>query len=840
MAIRGVKFYCGVETKPELQAILGKIEVQYRGEMDRRTEIKHRRKKIEAEKQYPQFQRAMVSLLQLPEFPDKQDFRMGLRKSVEATLTDIYSQPQPNPERYNALLADATETVAEALRLVHSTFVESKQRHAATKSDGFEAAVEELLRQLPTTDSIEQDEEYQEQITKQLQLAVIDSDPKRYDKLLANVAPVVRAALEKCRSAFRLALTDLETEAHRKKMNAGWLTSLWKGIAPDKEVDDASSRELRRIRKALASGRRGGMVDQQAIAEQEAEARQAAMHAAGPESDSEEDVSRRRAPPKELEKMVALAEAYEMVSAKLQINDEIVALQPIDIIVRAREKLALPVCFSTVLYRFVLFLYRFGLSLYRFMLFLVLKMIDCKVIEISEENLESETRMVCLGLGFLIEDDDYGERKKAQSYKSGQAMQAIGMIHQGTKWQAGGMSAKDGNVWWCDSCNQKNAPRWRCSMCGHRNNEMATDATPAIYSSRVNIEPSAERRALSSMQELFVTAKTRADAARKLAEEEEAAARAEAGAAEAKERAREQEADDTAAHEAAAQREWLTKAAERSALAVAEAARKEDERRDALAKRVRRVMEEDLEANRGRRRAQLQRMEKRMVMRDESIGPNATAPQLGMMNAASETGTLLPLDHTNEAFLPSETGRTETGTKEEWLATAELKLEMKDEVAGLSALAEQAAEQAKARVVANASDEVEYSLADIHDPMGLQLAAVHKLKQRPVSRDEECRGEVKQRRVATPEDVRMMRNTLTLAGMIQPNDLDDEGHGGNLGQDTRGQVEIGWAMQQRNRYGALGSRRAAYVLLIGRFVVTFSPKTGAFLVNLAENSRHLM
>ena len=768
MAIRGIKFYCGVETKPELQAILEKIEVQYRNEMNRRSEVKHRRKEIEAEKQYPRFQRAMVNLLQLPEFPDEQDFRMGLRKSVEATLTDIYSQPHPNPERFTALLTDASETVAEALKTVHSTFVESKQRHAATKSDAFEAAVEELLRQLPTTDSMEEDEEYQEQITKQLRLAVIDSNPKRFDKLLANVAPVVKAALEKCRDAFTTVLKNLEAEAQRKKMNAGWLTSLWGGIAPDKEVDDASSRELRRIRKALARGRRGGMVDQQAIAEQEAEARRLAeLAAAGPESDSEDEVIRRRAPPREQEKMVTLEEAYEMVSAKLQINDDIVKLTTTEIILKAREKLALP------------------------------------VIEISESNLESETRMVCLGLGILIEDDDYKERKKAQSYKSGrgrrQAMQAIGMIQQGTKWQAGGMSAKDGKVWWCSSCNYKNAPRWRCSMCGHRNSEMATEATPAIYSNRMHVEPSAERRALSSMQEVFMTAKNRADVARKVAEKEEAAARAEAEVAETEERIREQEADEAAERETAAQREWLTKAAERSALAVAEA-----DRRNALATRVRRVMEEDLEANRERRRAQLQRLEKKMMMRDDSIGPNATAPQLGMMNAASETGTLIPLNQTAGTFLPGETSgkmgesHAATGTAEEWLSTAQLK----DEAAGLSALAGgYAAEQAKALVVhvANASGEVEHALADIHDPLGLQIAAVHKLQQRPGSREEQWQGAVKQRRAATPEDVRMMRNTLTLAGMVRLNYLDDDG-----------QLEIGWAAQRDGlgaRSGAPGQSR---------------------------------
>ena len=44
------------------------------------------------------------------------------------------------------------------------------------------------------------------------------------------------------------------------------------------------------------------------------------------------------------------------------------------------------------------------------------------------------------------------------------AVQAIALIKKGTKWQPGGLTAKDGKVWWCSRCNYKNAPRWRCGM----------------------------------------------------------------------------------------------------------------------------------------------------------------------------------------------------------------------------------------------------------------------------------------------------------------------------------------------------------------------------------------
>jgi hypothetical protein len=800
MAIRGVKFYCGVDTKPELQEMLNKIEAAYRLEMDRKQSIKERKKEIQSEKQYPRFQRAMVNLLQLPEFPDEQEFRMGLRKSVEATLTDIYSQPHPNPERFDALLADATETVAEALRAVHSTFVESKQRHAAVNSEGFQAAVAELVRQLPSTGSIDEDDEYQEQIEKQLRLAVIDSEPKRFEKLLANVAPVVRTALEKTRETFSAALKQIEADAERKKMNAGWLDSLWKGIAPDKEVDDATTRELRRIKKALARGRRGAMIDKQAIAEEEEARRNAeaqAKAAKDEEDDSDDDIVRRRAPAAQKEeKMVTMEEAYELISAKLQINDDIVALKPIEILQKARDRLALP------------------------------------VIELTEQNLESETRMVCLGLGILIEDDDYRERKKAQSYKSGRgrraAMQAIGMIQKGTKWQAGGMSAKDGKVWWCSNCNYKNAPRWRCSMCGHRNNEMATQATPAIYSNRTHVEPSAERRALNSMQEMFSSVKARSDAARKAAEEEEAVAQAAAEAAAVEEEARDREAALAVEREEKAHREWLAKAAERSALAVAEAARIEEERRATLAERVQRVMEEDLETNRERRKLQLQRLEKKMAMRDDASllkhGGNVTAPQLGMMNAASETGTLLPLNNTAGTFLPGEAKKTQQvsfeltaeaaadaghTTQDELLTTAQ----MKDDIADLSALAggyEAEAQKAEARAAAATTSSPgdsetqhphngQHALADVHDPLGLQLATIQTLQRsRPGLAETNWEGQVRQRRLQTPEDVRFMRSTLSLAGMVRPQQ-DDEGSDSD--DDAHAGAQRRWRSPPRTRGG---------------------------------------
>ena len=83
------------------------------------------------------------------------------------------------------------------------------------------------------------------------------------------------------------------------------------------------------------------------------------------------------------EKMVTVEEAMELICAKLDINDDIVDLTPIEVLVKAREKLALP------------------------------------EIEITQKNLESEARLVCLGLGINIEDEQYREKKKAMAYRAG-------------------------------------------------------------------------------------------------------------------------------------------------------------------------------------------------------------------------------------------------------------------------------------------------------------------------------------------------------------------------------------------------------------------------------------
>lgn len=344
---------------------------------------------------------------------------------------------------------------------------------------------------------------------------------------------------------------------------------------------------------------------------------------------------------------------------------------------------------------------------------------------------------------------------------------------------------------------------------------MATGATPAIYTNRMHTEPSAERRALNSMQMIVSAAKARAEAARKTAEEEQAVAQAEAQAAAAEEEARSREALVAAEREAVAHQEWVAKAAERSALAVADAARKEEERREALARRVRRVMEEDLEVNRERRKKQLQRLEKKMVMRvgsisNEDVVVAATAPQLGKFNAAAQTRTSLSLDCAAGIILPAEmtsmpnseasndaqraltgigTGapadttaaRHTTGTSD--MAVPFLTAQL-DEIADLSTQAggyeaeARKAEAIAARMMAADShrqpahpsgDQHQFVLADVHDPLGLQLATIRKLQQRsrPAGTAEREQQDQTERRQDTPDDVRFMRTTLSLEPMVQ-------------------------------------------------------------------------
>ena len=270
MAIRGTKFYCNVEAKADLVKLLDRVEQAYRTEMERKSTVKARRKEIEGEKRYPRFQRAMVLLLQNPEFPDEMDFRMDLRESVEATLTDIYSQPHPNPERFNKLSDGASPSVMGDLNKVHDAFVESKQRHAAAKSDSYLAAVEEVLRSLPADfDSPEDEDKYRELIRQQLRDAVIDPEPKSYMDLLQTVPASVRVQMDKAAACFDAEQKRMESEAMKKKSNAAWLANLWKGITPDKEEDNEDTKQIRRMKKALARGRRMGVVDRQAIAEEE-------------------------------------------------------------------------------------------------------------------------------------------------------------------------------------------------------------------------------------------------------------------------------------------------------------------------------------------------------------------------------------------------------------------------------------------------------------------------------------------------------------------------------------------------------------------------------------------
>ena len=91
--------------------------------------------------------------------------------------------------------------------------------------------------------------------------------------------------------------------------------------------------------------------------------------------------------------MVTVEEAMELICAKLDINDDIVDLTPIEVLVKAREKLALP------------------------------------EIEITQKNLESEARLVCLGLGINIEDEQYREKKKAMAYRAGRGRTSHTHLH---------------------------------------------------------------------------------------------------------------------------------------------------------------------------------------------------------------------------------------------------------------------------------------------------------------------------------------------------------------------------------------------------------------------------
>ena len=118
MSIRMVKYYMDVRSKPELRAMMEAVRSEYQADRTRRGAVRTRKREIEGEIQYPKFQRALTTLLQNEELPDEAQLRMDLRRNIEITLTDIYSQAVPNTERFDSLVAEASSGVAKELKAV--------------------------------------------------------------------------------------------------------------------------------------------------------------------------------------------------------------------------------------------------------------------------------------------------------------------------------------------------------------------------------------------------------------------------------------------------------------------------------------------------------------------------------------------------------------------------------------------------------------------------------------------------------------------------------------------------------------------------------------------------
>ena len=364
-----------------------------------------------------------------------------------------------------------------------------------------------------------------------------------------------------------LPLLLVEEEAAKRATNKSWLESVWvnaRAAGPEKALEEsAESTEMRRMRKALARGRRGGLAvetaereNPQSIAQTKlgmspiAERRQEEAIVMSPESSS---FRQRQAATESLAKpvMVTMAEALEQIRARLNLGGLALAgvqLSPEETLRKARERLALP------------------------------------AVEITDKNLEAECSLICAGMGIALEDDEARERKKVQVYMTQRGRRTASTVTRDALidrvadvskyWRASNRSKQETKVWFCEQsgCGHKNAPlRWRCAMCGARNMHLATSATSAIYETKECVAQkcaTAEHRVLHNMAGMVSQVKERAEQRRR-----EAAAKAQMEARAAEE-AREQSAQAQAAEKAMAiaharrQQEALAAARARTAEAV--------------------------------------------------------------------------------------------------------------------------------------------------------------------------------------------------------------------------------------------------------------------------------
>jgi hypothetical protein len=240
-------------------------------------------------------------------------------------------------------------------------------------------------------------------------------------------------------------------------------------------VESAETKEMRRIRKALVRGRRGGLVSQGGSSPTSSPRSPPALSDGGgmsPISERPWDEAAAASPTsvrsvaraisfQEQEAQGAEPTMVTMAEAMMQIRDrlniagvDIVQLGPVDTVTKARERLALP------------------------------------RIEITEANLEAEARLICLSMGIALEDAEHKERKKAQLYMAQRGRRAaVVQPAQGSPraaqpgivgwWRKTSRAKQQSKVWDCEGCGYRNAPgRWRCGMCGSRNEHLATVDTP--------------------------------------------------------------------------------------------------------------------------------------------------------------------------------------------------------------------------------------------------------------------------------------------------------------------------------------------------------------------------
>jgi hypothetical protein len=285
MSIRMIKFYMDVDSKAQLGALVEGVQTEYTANTARRDAVRARRKEIEGEKQYPRFQQALALLLQNSELPDDAAFRIDLRKNIEVTLSDIYSQPLPNTERFESLVAEASPLVAAELEQVHAAFIESKQRHDATKTSEYSAVLSELIdmvAEAKQNSNVEFDDDDRANLSRAVRLSVVNGEGQpeapgqllsvdtrstaRFENLVSMATPPMLSRLHALRGIFRTALAVIEEAAAKRAANKSWLQNLWVGAkqaGPKKtHVETEDSKEMRRMRKALTRGRRGGLADE--------------------------------------------------------------------------------------------------------------------------------------------------------------------------------------------------------------------------------------------------------------------------------------------------------------------------------------------------------------------------------------------------------------------------------------------------------------------------------------------------------------------------------------------------------------------------------------------------